>query len=180
MKTEVMSRVLKNGYKVVTETVRGKWGGNPQNEIDTIISVFDDLGNLVVKRDKKVHKNCFGDLLDYCAGKIPKDYHDATVLFSKTYYPTNNVLGGITVKKEVSYYSGLLKIIRGTIERPGLGRADSGQTHVIETLEPELRLTHSEFWRYIQSKSKGEKFDTSHYPQFLKDMTEDYSKIINF
>ena len=174
MKTEVLSRVLKNGYKVVTETVRGKMGGNPKDEINTVISVFDDLGNLLVRRDKTVHKNSFGNFIDYCAGKIPKDYHGATTLFSETYYPTNNALGGITVAKEVNNYSGLLKKISGSVDIPGHGKANWGQTHVRQNLKTELTLTDKEFRRYIHTKANGEKFSTEHYPQFLKDMIEEY------
>ncbi len=170
MVRQITTRILKNGYKIVSETFRGKMGGNPQNEINTIISVFDDLGKLIVKRDKTVLKNTFGDSVDYLAGKVPKDYRDATSLFSKTYYPTNNSLGGITVNKQIVNYSGLYKKTTGSIELPGHGNADWGQTHVKQLLEERFEPTPAEFSRIIRAEARGAKYDTSQYPQFLKNM----------
>ena len=179
MVRQVLSKVFSNGYKVVSETVRGKFTGNPKEEIQTIISVFDELGNLIVKRDKQVLKNMSGDALDHFSRKIPEDYKGATLLISRTTFPTNNILGEVAINKEITNYSGLFQKIRGSVEYPNLGSHHAGRSsHVTESLQESFGPTVQEFYREISARANGTKFDTGHYPKFLKEMIVDYAKKI--
>lgn len=170
MAVQTTTRVLSNGYKVVSRTIREMFKGNPRGSVNTLISVYDDAGKLVLKRDKTVLRG----VAHYTDDFVPKNYNGANTLYTTTTFPQKD-FGDIEIFKAITDYSGLVKKTNGRVTYPSLTKPKGYESpSVIDRFSETIDMTPQEALKYLKAESTGQKYDTSHYPEFLKDMIKNY------